>query len=99
MRKNQLIERSLAKEKACGICRWERTAMCRECEHPIDDIPAADVELVKDGIWRYQTMSVPGGKGQTYSKWSCSRCRKKVKDRTKYCPNCGARMNTEAENG
>lgn len=92
MKKGNLIDRGLAKEKVCGICKWERTPMCKECEHPIDDIPDADVEIVKSGIWRYQVMTVPGGKGQTYAKWSCSRCRKKVKDRSKYCPNCGAKM-------
>ena len=44
------------------------------------------------GVWRYMTMNVPGGKGQTYSKWRCSACRKKQHKRTPYCPNCGAKM-------
>lgn len=42
--------------------------------------------------WRYQTMSVPGDKGQTYAKWSCSACKVKQKMRSRYCPNCGKRM-------
>lgn len=42
--------------------------------------------------WKYKTMSVPGGKGQTYSKWSCTHCKTKRKDRTKFCPECGYKM-------
>ena len=44
------------------------------------------------GRWKYQTLSVPGGKGQTYSKWSCSVCKAKQHKRSKYCPECGSRM-------
>lgn len=42
--------------------------------------------------WQYKTMSVPGGKGQTYAKWSCSACNGKQKHRSRYCPDCGKRM-------
>lgn len=52
----------------------------------------ADVVERKTAKWRYQVLTVPGGKGQTYAKWSCSRCRKKEKKRSPYCPNCGAEM-------
>ena len=55
----------------------------------IDKIEAVEETTAK---WRYRTMTVPGGKGQTYSKWSCSNCHKKEKKRSPYCPNCGARM-------
>lgn len=58
----------------------------------IKAIPAADVQEVVHGVWRYKTMTVPGGKGQTYAKWGCSNCKGKVKVRTNYCPNCGADM-------
>ena len=42
--------------------------------------------------WQYKTMTVPGGKGQTYAKWHCTHCKTKRKDRTKFCPECGYRM-------
>ena len=40
---SEYISREAAKEKCCSLCRWEGTDNCSECEHPIDDIPAADV--------------------------------------------------------
>ena len=42
--------------------------------------------------WRYKTMTVPGGKGQTYAKWSCTHCKAKKKERTKFCPDCWYKM-------
>lgn len=42
----EYISREAAKEKCCSLCRWEGTDNCSECEHPIDDIPAADVREV-----------------------------------------------------
>ena len=53
-------------------------------------VPDADVVPAKMAEWKYKTMTVPGGKGQTYSKWGCSRCKAKQKERTKFCPNCGS---------
>ena len=35
-------------------------------------LPNADVAPVRHAIWRYKTMTVPGGRGQTYAKWSCT---------------------------
>ena len=42
------ISREAAKEKCCSLCRWEGTSNCDECEHPIDDIPSADVVSGRD---------------------------------------------------
>lgn len=61
-------------------------------EEVIRSLPAADVVERKTAKWRYQVLTVPGGKGQTYAKWSCSRCHKKEKKRSPYCQNCGAEM-------
>lgn len=58
----------------------------------LQDMPAADVAPVRHGRWKYQTMTVPGGRGQTYYRYSCSVCKQKEKTRTIYCPNCGAKM-------
>ena len=56
-------------------------------EEMIDSIPAADVRPVVRARWQYKTMTVPGGKGQTYAKWCCTVCKGKAKERTNYCPN------------
>ena len=60
-------------------------------------IPAADVVPVRHAIWRYKTMTVPGGRGQTYAKWSCTACKAKQKERSNYCPNCGAKMDKDGD--
>lgn len=64
----------------------------KEVYNLVVNVPEADVIPVKPAKWRYQTLTVPGGRGQTYSKWACSHCRAKQKERTKFCPNCGYRM-------
>lgn len=43
MRKVDCICREAARRAVCDFCRWEGTANCEECEHPIDDILAMDV--------------------------------------------------------
>ena len=65
-------------------CWWAHERMER--------IPAADVRPVMRARWQYKTITVPGGKGQTYAKWCCTACKGKAKERTNYCPNCGADM-------
>lgn len=45
----EYIDRERARATVCSLCRWEGTDNCSECEHPIDDIPAADVRPVPEG--------------------------------------------------
>ena len=47
-------------------------------------IPAADVEPVRHGKW------IPYNAKKCL--YTCSECNALPKDKTKYCPNCGARM-------
>ena len=86
-KKNDFISREAAREKLCGMCRWEGTAMCSECEHPIDDIPAAEVKPTAYTEWidkkfaPYRTTAY------------CRNCRAHVvwftaEGELKYCPYC-----------
>lgn len=55
-----------------------------------------DAEPVRYGGWYQKRMSVPKGKGQTYLVWACGLCHKHEKKRSDYCPNCGAKMDGDA---
>lgn len=37
------IDREKTREIVCDFCRWAGTSNCEECEHPVDDVPIADV--------------------------------------------------------
>lgn len=88
----EYIDRQAAKEKLCGMCRWEGTSNCDECEHPIDDIPAAaDVRENVKGEWKAIIVN------ETFAECKCTNCGaveyfnhgwKKFN----FCPNCGADM-------
>lgn len=74
-----------------------------EDEHLIDDwddkrrfiedwlpsLPTIEAEPVRHGHWEFI-----GGYGYQYR---CSRCVNCVERKTKYCPNCGARMDEVSE--
>ena len=86
----EYIEKQTAKEKLCSMCRWEGTSNCDECEHPIDDIPPADVRPVVRGRWEWNEDN-----GYYY----CSECGAvspredqdgEYCDCPNYCPICGA---------
>ena len=81
----EYIERGAAYraiEIACNGCPCEKTvagSVCHDCsimkaKSELQALPAADVRPVVRAIWRYKTMTVPGGKGQTYAKWCCTAC-------------------------
>lgn len=53
----------------------------------IDNAPTIEAEPVKHGRWEWI-----GGYGYQYR---CSECIMCAERRTKYCPNCGAKMDAE----
>lgn len=57
-----------------------------------------DNEPVRHAKWHLCRISVPGGKGQTYTVWRCSACHKHERKRSDYCPNCGAKMDLKGDN-
>ena len=79
------IKRSLVKAQFTGNFREDYPVSL--CKTLIDEVPSADVEEVKHGKWIWNINS----KG--YYQY-CSCCKEKPKSGmiTKYCPNCGARM-------
>ena len=74
-----------------SIERFELTPAYRLYVEALDNvdkkvvkIPAADVELVRHGKW------IPYNAKKCL--YTCSECNALPKDKTKYCPNCGAKM-------
>ena len=74
----------------------------------ISDIPSADVAGVRHGEWKY----APNGMDWGLGAWVCSACGCKngnlgISERinpylfsgSKFCPNCGAKMDGGTENG
>ena len=71
---NDFIPREVAREKLCSMCRYEGTDNCSECEHPIDDIPAADV--------------APGSDFRDCRNELCLRCGQYKTKHLGYCDGC-----------
>lgn len=96
----EYIDKDKAKELVCEFCTWVGTSNCEECEHPVDDVPAADVAPVRHGRW---VDTEPNKRDCDYRKngmaYYCSCCLHragKEKHKTyKYCPWCGAKMDKE----
>ena len=83
------------KEIHCAECDSYHGVRCRACwvDDTLDYIesePAADVEPVKHGRW----LCVDTDTEQFFL---CNRCKKKEYWESNYCPNCGARMDEEAQ--
>lgn len=51
----------------------------------LDNLPIADVEPVRHGMWK----AVLAGMDEEYE---CTRCKECVEREYPYCPNCGAKM-------
>ena len=69
----------------------------------ITSLPAADVEPVRRGWWKtfdssYWRSTQYGVQEIDCVKIRCGLCGRGSAVRTNYCPNCGAKMDLEAEN-
>ena len=88
------IDREKAREIVCDFCRWAGTSNCEECEHPVDDIPAADVRPVKHGEW------IVDDHGD-YQLIECDQCHAQMwnhqSELPNYCYECGADMRKVVE--
>ena len=86
----------------------ECEAICKNCNNkdicfpypemrakcPVYKTPAADVEPVRHGEWKYYTIGIT-------SYCECSICGENSPNgfKTPFCPNCGARMDGGNSNG
>ena len=61
----------------------------------IEAIPAADIR--KHGKWIVSKMSAFDVNDFVVRYWNCSECKGLTEGITRYCPNCGARMDGEEE--
>lgn len=106
---DEYITKDKAKELVCDFCQWAGTANCEECEHPVDDVLAADVVPVRHGRWisdgagkRFGTVVRLDKDGCPVCTCHCSECGEWLTASDeypvigRYCPNCGAKMDGEA---
>ncbi len=60
----------------------------------IDQMPSVDVQPVKHGRWIWDSSPEFGN---PYGSYVCSECDERQAYKENYCPNCGARMDGDAE--
>lgn len=79
---------------ASGECNVARV-VATECAADIMNLPAVDAEPVKHGKWEFDNHAC----GYYMSGCVCSLCGYGVMiSSANYCPNCGAKMDLEAQN-
>lgn len=74
------------------LMSYEVADMIEDC---IENTPTADVQEVRHGRWISEIVKKPDwiGKEQSYYQPnSCSICHTGLRERTNFCPNCGAKM-------
>lgn len=64
------------------------TMMLYEIADMIYDAPAVDAKPVRHGRWLKHGFA---------DIWRCTKCGRYAGDNSAYCPNCGAKMDAEAE--
>lgn len=85
----EYVSREDARRVVCDLCRWAGTSNCEECEHPIDDIPKANVRAIKA---RWEWDLIDGTPGYRPVVMCCSNCHRVSMVEWAFCPICGAEM-------
>ncbi len=91
-----------------GSCYHEE--LCEELQSEFASAPIADVEPVRHGRWEGEGDGYAetdyGEMALVYDVWSCSECGHIIDDGTddpellpNYCPNCGAKMEGDEDDG
>lgn len=69
----------------------------RDVTNSIRNAPTIDAEPVRHGRWLYNSYpTVWYGHGEP-PEWVCSECEERAYNTYDYCPNCGAKMDGEAD--
>lgn len=69
----------------------------RDVANSIRNAPTIDAEPVRHGRWLYNSYpTVWYGHGEP-PEWVCSECEERAYNTYDYCPNCGAKMDGEAD--
>lgn len=69
----------------------------RDVTNSIRNAPTIDAEPVRHGRWLYNSyLTVWYGHGEP-PEWVCSKCEERAYNTYDYCPNCGAKMDGEAD--
>lgn len=101
----EYIDREAVERLASDVCEECREAClkfdgiyadCHQClfervKDGVPKIPAADVAPVRHGHWFESSMSFTDGLTRLYG-YKCSECSGFCVGESRYCPNCGARM-------
>ena len=81
--------------RVCQYSKAQRFVMCSSC--PLGDA----FTVIEDDIYEADVVPVRHGRWIPYNVkdclYVCSECHSLPKDRTRYCPNCGARMDKEVD--
>lgn len=93
----------ISREAAIELLHYNADERCSAVVSDFEEIPAADVEPVRHGQWEtfdssYWRSTQYGVQAIDCVKIRCGLCGRGSAVRTNYCPNCGARMDLEAEN-
>lgn len=65
-------------------------------QHIVNDAPEIDAQPVRHAYW---IESPDPDVGDHKARYQCSRCHKTADRISRYCPNCGAKMDPTAETG
>ena len=72
---------------------WERVLRAVPVDE-IEDAPAVDAAPVVHSYWEPYGRTSNG----TVGRWRCMNCKRTSLESGNFCPNCGARMDKEADN-
>lgn len=98
----------ISREAAIEMLHYNADESCASVVADFESIPAADVEPVRYGRWEQADWVDPDGHGfgtvrTPNAGLRCSRCacvfKKDLLWKQAYCPNCGAKMKLEDNNG
>lgn len=93
--KNAIPYKEIKATERCHNDVWDETITVAYKED-IDRFPAADVERVRHGRWSEEILRDPRGSWRMRG-FSCSVCGEFCVGESRYCPNCGAKMDTQKE--